>query len=554
MPTSSVLTLEPTPLSHGAQHHRSSPLPADTGKKIQFSLRGRSVPIAPFWNFCSAAGRANEGLRAGWRSHLELVTKHCGFRYLRFHGLLHDDMFVCRRHNGSLIFNWQYVDDVVDALLANGVRPFVEFGFFPKDVAGESDVRCFWWQAHVTPPEHYEEWSTLVDRLVRHFLQRYGANEVRQWYFEVWNEPNLSFFFNSTRSKYFELYRATVAAVKSIDPSLRVGGPATSNFVPDDRFGGEEQEGEKSLTGQLKNLADAEWRGVWIREFLEFCAREKLPLDFVSTHPYPTDIPFGHEIDGMRTRPADSTLRDLQWLREIVSQSAYPSAEIHLTEWSSSPSARDFTHDFPQSAAYIVKTNIEAAGLVDSLAYWTFTDVFEEHGGGDGAFHGGFGLINYQGIVKPAFHAYRFLNQLGEEEIFRHEGFLATRTKEGRLRAVACNFPKEHPDAPPFASSLEAAERTLATGAPAVLTLEIHHLAPNTAVLIEIADSDHGFALRKWQAMGSPSSPSPDQTSLLRDFAWNTDRQIVNVKRNGVLNVSLQLAPWAVALIREIEG
>lgn len=186
--------------------------------------------------------------------------------------------------------------------------------------------------------------------------------------------------------------------------------------------------------------------------------------------------------------------------------------------------------------------------------YWTFTDVFEEHGGGDGAFHGGFGLINYQGIVKPAFHAYRFLNQLGEEEIFRHEGFLATRTKEGRLRAVACNFPKEHPDAPPFASSLEAAERTLATGAPAVLTLEIHHLAPNTAVLIEIADSDHGFALRKWQAMGSPSSPSPDQTSLLRDFAWNTDRQIVNVKRNGVLNVSLQLAPWAVALIREIEG
>ena len=218
---------------------------------------------------------------------------------------------------------------------------------------------------------------TLVDRLVRHFLQRYGANEVRQWYFEVWNEPNLSFFFNSTRSKYFELYRATVAAVKSIDPSLRVGGPATSNFVPDDRFGGEEQEGEKSLTGQLKNLADAEWRGVWIREFLEFCAREKLPLDFVSTHPYPTDIPFGHEIDGMRTRPADSTLRDLQWLREIVSQSAYPSAEIHLTEWSSSPSARDFTHDFPQSAAYIVKTNIEAAGLVESLAYWTFTDVFE---------------------------------------------------------------------------------------------------------------------------------------------------------------------------------
>ena len=232
------------------------------------------------------------------------------------------------------------------------------------------------------------------------------------------------------------------------------------------------------------------------------------------------------------------------------------SAEIHLTEWSSSPSARDFTHDFPQSAAYIVKTNIEAAGLVDSLAYWTFTDVFEEHGGGDGAFHGGFGLINYQGIVKPAFHAYRFLNQLGEEEIFRHEGFLATRTKIERR--LACGRRAIFQKSTRMRHRLPAPSRRpnepWPRAHPAVLTLEIHHLAPNTAVLIEIADSDHGFALRKWQAMGSPSSPSPDQTSLLRDFAWNTDRQIVNVKRNGVLNVSLQLAPWAVALIREIEG
>jgi xylan 1,4-beta-xylosidase len=434
------------------------------------------------------------------------------------------------------------------------VRPFLEFGFFPKDVAGESDVRCFWWQAHVTPPEHYQDWSRLVDKLVRHFIQRYGASEVRQWYFEVWNEPNLRFFFNSTRSKYFELYRATATTLKSIDPGLKVGGPATSNFVPDDRFGGEEEEGEKSLTNQLKNLGDAEWRGVWIREFLEFCECEKLPVDFVSAHPYPTDIPFGHEVEGMRTRPADSTLRDLQWLRRIVNQSAFPAAEIHLTEWSTSPSARDFTHDFPQSATYIVKTNIEASGLVDSLAYWTFTDVFEEHGAGNSAFHGGFGLINYQGIVKPAFHAYRFLNQLGEEEIFRADGFLATRTKaDQRLRAIIWHYPVEHPDAPPFAGSLDAAERTLATGAPIRREIQIEHLSPNAAFLVETVDVAHGFAVRQWQAMGSPSSPTPDQTALLRKFGRDTHRQIVNAKKNGVLSLKLNLTPWAVALLREIE-
>jgi xylan 1,4-beta-xylosidase len=540
--------------SHNAQHDREALSKASAGVKIQFSAKGKSTPLLPYWNFCSAAGRANEGLRAGWREHLQVASKWCGFRYLRFHGLLHDDMFVCRRQDGELVFNWQYIDELIDALLANGVRPFVEFGFFPKDLAGESDIRCFWWQAHVTPPEHYGEWCVLVDKLVRHFIQRYGVDEVRRWYFEVWNEPNLWFFFNSTRSRYFELYRATSTAVKTVDSRLRVGGPATSNFVPDDRFEGEQQAGEKSVTAQIKHLGDAEWQGVWIREFLEFCAREKLPVDFVSAHPYPTDIPFGHEVDGMRTRPADSTVRDLQWLRRIVDQSAFPSAEIHLTEWSTSPSARDFTHDYPQSAAYVIKTNIEGSGLVDSLTYWTFTDVFEEHGAGDSAFHGGFGLINYQGIVKPAFHAYRFLNQLGEEEIFRSDGFLATRDKNGgHLRVVVCHYPTEHPDAPPFAVSLEAAERTLATGSPIHREIEIQHLPPGAAFLIEMVDAAHGFALRQWQAMGSPSSPTADQIALLREFAWDTHRQILSANKNGVLTLNLNLAPWAVALIREIE-
>jgi xylan 1,4-beta-xylosidase len=525
----------------------------DSSERIQFSATGPGVALQPYWNFCSAAGRANEGLRAGWREHLKLAAKHCGIRYLRFHGLLHDDMFVCRRQNGTLVFNWQYIDDLIDALLANGVRPFVEFGFFPKDLAGESDVRCFWWQAHVTPPEHYRDWSSLVDKLVRHFICRYGIQEVRQWYFEVWNEPNLWFFFNSTRSKYFELYRATFTAVKSIDPNLKVGGPATSNFVADDRFDGE-LEAAKSVTGHPKRLGDVEWRGVWIREFFGFCEQENLPVDFVSAHPYPTDIPFGHDVDGMLTRPVDSTVRDLKWLRSIVNQSKFPSAEIHLTEWSTSPSARDFTHDFPQSAAYIIKINIEASGLVDSLAYWTFTDVFEEHGAGDTAFHGGFGLINYQGIVKPAFHAYRFLNQLGEEEIHRADGFLATRTlSDGRLRAVLCNFPSEHTDAPPFASTLGSAERTLAFGSPRCREIEINHLPPNSSYLIEIVDAEHGFALRQWQAMGSPSSPTTDQISLLRDFAWDTQRQIVSASKHGLLRLKLNLAPWAIALVREIE-
>ena len=340
---------------------------------------------------------------------------------------------------------------------------------------------------------------------------------------------------------------------KASDRELKVGGPATSNFVPDDRFEGEQQEGEKAITHQLEDLGEVEWRGVWIEEFLEYCAKEGLPVDFVSAHPYPTDIPFGHDVAGMRTRPSDATLRDLKWLRRAVDRSAFPSAEIHLTEWSTSPSARDFTHDYPQSAAYILKTNIAAAGLVESLAYWTFTDVFEEPGAGDSAFHGGFGLINYQGIVKPAFHAYRFLNQLGTEEIFRADGFLATRSKRaGHVRAVLCHYPDQYSGSPPYASTVEEAEKTLAIGQPATRSILIHDLPPDAPYLVETVDAEHGFALRTWQAMGEPQSPSPDQLTLLRDLGWATRREIVKVDEAGLLRLEIDLSPWAIALIREI--
>jgi xylan 1,4-beta-xylosidase len=555
MSTPSVLDVSESLASPASSRANWRPIrPVSSLERVQFSALGDAVPLKHYWSFCSAAGRANEGLREGWREHLRMTVKHCGTRRLRFHGLFHDDMFACRRNgDGELVFNFQYIDELFDALLAANVRPFVEFGFFPKDLATASDIRCFWWQAHVTPPDDLREWSKLIESAVLHFIQRYGREEVRSWYFEVWNEPNLWFFFNSTKSKYFELYKATALAVKAVDPALKIGGPATSNFVPDDRFEGEQQEGHRAITHQLENLGDVEWRGVWIEEFLEYCAKEGVPVDFVSTHPYPTDIPFGHDVTGMRTRPSNATLMDLQWLRRVVSQSAFSSAEIHLTEWNTSPSARDFTHDYPQSATYILKTNIAAAGLVDSLAYWTFTDVFEEHGAGDSAFHGGFGLINYQGIVKPAFHAYRFLNQLGTEEVFRSDGFLATRCRHsGHVRAVTCHYPEQYPGSPPFAVSIEEAEKILAIGHPAHRSIVIHDLPAGAPYVIETVDAEHGFAIRAWQAMGEPQSPSPDQVTLLRDLSWDTRREIVKVDETGVLRLELKLSPWAIALIREI--
>ena len=521
---------------------------------IELTADARAVgaPLDHFWSVCVGAGRAHEGLRANWLEHLALVRKECGFRYVRFHGLFHDDLFVYRERDGQAVFNFQYIDELFDRLLKAGVRPFVELGFCPSDLATSKET-LFWWKANVAPPADDAKWCELVRRTVAHWVERYGLREVRKWYFEVWNEPNLHVFFKGTKSRYFELYRATTRAVKSVDARLRVGGPATSNFVPDARFAGETEDFDcHAAVTQAADLDALTWRPVWIEEFLAFCAREQLPVDFISCHPYPTDWALDEQGKGANyTRGVDSTRKDLELLRRIVAASAFPQAEIHLTEWSSSPSPRDFTHDYLQAATFIVKANVESAGLADSLSYWTFTDVFEEGGAGDTIFHGGFGLINFQGIAKPAFHAYRLLHALGDERIAQGPGWIATRqARTGALAALAYHYPPEMPQAAPTsAGSREVAERTLALGAPEPLRIDVTGLGAGARVTVETLDAAHGNAMAAWRAMGSPEPPTREQVRLLREAAHATRVEGVAADTEGVFRLERELAPWSVVLV-----
>jgi xylan 1,4-beta-xylosidase len=303
----------------------------------------------------------------------------------------------------------------------------------------------------------------------------------------------------------------------------------------------------------MASLAEGEWRGPWIEAFLEFCAAEKLPVDFVSSHPYPTDFPLdegGHYVE--RTRPVEATKTDLQWLRRTISASAFPTAEIHLTEWSSSPSPRDHSHDSLPAATYVVKTNIEASGLVDSLAYWTFTDIFEEGGAGDTIFHGGFGLLNFQGLAKPTFHAYRFLNQLGDVEIARGDGFIVTRKAgEQSPRILIWHYPAEIKDSILLTKSPEAADRIRQSGTSTRISISLKNLAPHQALLVEVLDSENGFVLPAWKAMGSPEPPTREQASRLREASFRTGKMTLTADSNGTLEWQGEMAPWALWLIRE---
>ncbi len=523
-------------------------------------------PLRHVWNECVGAGRAAEALRADWQAHFREAVDVLGVRYVRFHGIFHDDMFVYRVSDGGgfgppeplpePVITFAYVDKVIDAILDAGARPFVELGFMPRALATQTET-LFWWKAHCSPPNDMAAWAGLVTATVEHWIERYGIDEVRRWPFEVWNEPNLvPHFWTGTRTQYFELYEATARAIKAVDPSLRVGGPSTSVFVPDDRYAGETHDVSLEVaTAEAPDPDALDWKPVWLHEFVAWCAERDVPVDFLTTHLYPTDYAFGADGKGRPIqRHVDATRDDLRVVRDLIAASPFPDAELHITEWSSSPSSRDAIHDTLYAAAYITRALLEAADLADSVSYWTFTDVFEEGGGGVGPFHGGFGLVNEQGIHKPTFHAMEMLGRLGDRLLLKApHGVVTQASDDGRLAAVFFNYPDDMGTRAVGSLVGYPATRHLAEVGPA---RRVQHtvagLTPGARFAVEVLDGEHGDVAEAWYAMGSPLNLTRAQEAELRAVANDLHREVLTASDAGVLEIDVELAPWAVMSVVEL--
>lgn len=514
------------------------------------------------WNECLGAGRANEALRVDWQDHFREAVEVLGARYVRFHGVFHDDMFVYRASNGGgfgpptplekPVYTFAYVDKVFDAILDAGARPFVELGFMPRELATQTET-LFWWKAHCSPPRDMNAWVELVTTTVEHWVERYGLDEVRRWPFEVWNEPNLvPHFWTGTRSEYFELYEATARAIKGIDPGLQVGGPSSSVFVPDARYDGESH--DRSVEAATAEAPDPDvlpWKPVWIHELIEYCAERDLPIDFLSTHLYPTDYAFDTQGVGRPiSRNRDATLHDLETLRKIIAESPYPDAELHITEWSTSPSSRDHMHDTVFAATYIARAFLQCHDLAESISYWTFTDVFEEGGGGIGPFHGGFGFVNEQGIHKPTFHAMAMLNRLGPTLALQTEHGVLTRTADDAVAAVFFNYPDSMgTKSVGGANSYSEARRHAGEGPARRITHTVAGLSAGAVYDVEILDWEHGNVAEAWHQKGEPLNLSRQDVADLKKVADALDRRTLTVDAAGVLTIDVELPAWAVASI-----
>src|SRR5580700_10103015 len=373
-------------------------------------------PFPHFWEKMFGSGRAILSMRDDYRRDLREVKGITGFEYVRFHAIFHDEVGLYDEDApGNPLYNFSYVDQIYDGLLANGVRPFVEISFMPKKLALRQDVHPFWYKQIVSPPKDYKKWDDMIRTLAQHLVDRYGIDEVAHWYFEVWNEPNIDFWTGDPKqATYFELYDHTARALKSVSRRLRVGGPATSSAH-------------------------------WVDAFIAHAAAQNVPTDFISSHGYADDTVqdlFGTDAGIPADLPMDQrACRAIKKVHDQIAASARPGLPLMWTEWNvpsfGSLNARDTTY----VGAALADDIRQCDGLVNMMSFWTFSDVFEEDGPGREPFGGSFGLVALGGIKKPSYSAFALLHKLGKERILQDSSnILITRRRDGSLAIVAWNL------------------------------------------------------------------------------------------------------------------
>ena len=434
--------------------------------KVVIDANAPGKPFPHFWEQTFGSGRAILTLRESYRNDLREVRKVTAFRYVRFHNILHDEVGVYDEdENGNPIYNFSYVDQIYDGLLENGVRPFLEISFMPKKLALRQDIHPFWYKQIVSPPKDYQKWDDLMQAFAQHLIERYGIDEVAQWYFEVWNEPNIDFWSGEPKqSTYFELYDHTARALKSVNPRLRIGGPSTSSAH-------------------------------WVDDFLRHVIAENVPIDFVSSHGYADDTVedlFGTKED---IPMSQRVCRAIKKVHDQIAATARPNLPLMWTEWNV-PSfgplgARDTTY----VGAALADDIRQCDGLVTMLSFWTFSDVFEEGGPKHEPFDGGFGLMALGGIKKPSYWGHALLHKLGEERIANSSSnILVTKRSDGALVVAAWN-----------AVDLDK------KGSDLTLDLSVAGVPANARVLVSRVDPEYGNTLAIYKNIGSPRYPTQAQ-------------------------------------------
>jgi xylan 1,4-beta-xylosidase len=495
---------------------------------ITIDAKAATTPFPHFWEQTFGSGRAILALRKSYLDDLHTVRQATDFKSVRFHGIFNDEVglydpdrqtknpgLAAQAANDASVYNFSYVDQIYDGLLAEGVRPFVEMSFMPKKMAADPNmVHAFWYHPDPSPPKDYAAWDKMIAAFAAHLVARYGLDEVATWKFEVWNEPNLDFWGGDPKQPtYFELYDHTARALKGVSPRIQVGGPSTA-------------------------------QAAWVAPFLAHTKAENVPVDFVSTHVYANDTA-DNVLKTNEDVPRDTMVyRAVKMVHDQIAASAYPNIPLIFSEYNASYANEPNVTDSDFMGPWLANNIRLCDGLTESMAYWSFSDVFEEQGVVRSPFYGGFGIVAADHIPKPALNVFTILHKLGDRRIaVDSDSVLATKLADGGVALALWNY------APPTGTGATYTKPTGPAGPEKTFSVHLKNVGASAAVEVLRVDDDHGNVLKAFDAMGRPPGDlTQEQVKKLQAAGAMAPAEKLHLK-NGVLELKVPAHGLAVVIV-----
>lgn len=504
-----------------------------------------TVPTDFSWQIGLGNDHAYQLHRTDVCEHIKLAHDELGIKYIRCHGIFDDDMLTYQRMGDCRMFrsvpfnnkieeiNFRQVGHVYDNLLACGVKPFVELSFMPSALASRKKLGLRY-DPNITMPKSLVAWREYIKKFIHFLIDRYGAEEVETWYFEVWNEPDLDCFFAGTKKDYFKLYEATVRAIKEVSPKLRVGGPSTSACL-------------------------------WIEDFLNFCKENNVPCDFVSTHHYPGDAfgnfvnfnnvkqMFSSAMDAVKNhKPLSDTMTNMFFLPDDFirwdkgtlarmdddAKAKVGNMPLFITEWNSMAVFGSPVHDEKYSAAFAVKSCMDLNNTLGGYMFWCCSDIFEEQFMLPKPFVGSFGIVSNDGIPKPNFWGFKILSQLYNKRLT-----LPMRTNEAVEYAAFVDGDKTQ-------VLVYAQDQDYFKNETHEVSIVVNCKA--TSVTVQRIDDIHCNPKAEWIRLGKPDNLTPTQVAEIKektalkaeivDFVSENEETRINIsiKTNDVVLLNIE--------------
>lgn len=473
-----------------------------------------------FWEEMINLSSFTDLMRAEMQEHLLELKEGLHLTHVRLWDIYSPELMLLRG-DGKGRLNFSRIDGVMDFLQNHKIHPYIELGAKPVTLLRNVEEYLVYEErkpSFSTP----KEYAAFLDQFVTHYVNRYGIEEVEQWYFEQWMDVRIE-----DVDRYLDLFDAVYSCMKAISPNLRIGGPGLS------------EENNVRLESILKG-----WSG-----------RVNKP-DFISFYSYPYINPDVHHREdpkaSERNMGSNTMLRLIEENKQLLWDYGFWKQELHVSEWNFTVSSRNIINDSMFKGAYIVKNLLNCIGKVDVAGYWFGTDLYSEFYDSEHLLNGSGGLISKDRICKPAYYGMYFFSRLDKYLLtYNEDGIIAT-NRRGNYTIVCHNY--KHPGYQYYQEkegSIEAQHYAEYFDDDVKQFRIVIRGVENGVYQIKtrVVDEDNGSVLNEWERMGYTDELTANDIDYLRKICVPRIQVEVVTIENGTLEINSQLKANAISFI-----